>query len=96
MHETWTAYAGAVRTVEDLFGTERFSEMEQPLMGSEDMSYVLQEVPGAYVFVKRLLPGGLRQGARQPIRPARRSTTSWSPTPRPGWPRWPVVGWPTG
>lgn len=44
-------YALAVRTVEDLFGSGRFSEMTEPLMGSEDMSYVLQQVPGAFVFV---------------------------------------------
>lgn len=44
-------YDLAVRTVQDMFGAERYSVMTDPLMGSEDMSYVLQRVPGAYVFV---------------------------------------------
>jgi amidohydrolase len=37
--------------VRDLFGEERFALMEHPLMGSEDMSFVLERVPGAYFFV---------------------------------------------
>jgi amidohydrolase len=44
-------YARAVDTVGDMFGPERFSQMPNPLMGSEDFSYVLQQVPGAFVFV---------------------------------------------
>ena len=38
-------------TVRDLFGDERFTEMEFPETGSEDFSRVLNEVPGAYVFL---------------------------------------------
>jgi amidohydrolase len=46
-----TEYALAVETVADLFGEDRFSEMPHPEMGSEDMSFVMEKVPGAYVFV---------------------------------------------
>lgn len=55
------SYAGTVNddreyelgrdVVRDLFGDERFTPMPRPLMGSEDMSFVLQRVPGAYFFV---------------------------------------------
>jgi amidohydrolase len=44
-------YALAVETVVDLFGADRFSEMPRPEMGSEDMSFVMEKVPGAYLFV---------------------------------------------
>ncbi len=37
--------------VVDLFGAGRWTAMPHPEMGSEDMSYVLDEVPGAYLFV---------------------------------------------
>lgn len=35
----------------DLFGAERWAEMPHPELGSEDMSFVLNEVPGAYLFL---------------------------------------------
>ena len=35
----------------DLFGAERWAEMPHPELGSEDMSFVLDEVPGAYLFL---------------------------------------------
>lgn len=35
----------------EVFGTERVEEMEVPRMGSEDFSYVLQNVPGTFVFL---------------------------------------------
>jgi hippurate hydrolase len=38
-------------TVRDLFGAERFLPMPNPDPGSEDFSRVLNEVPGAYVFL---------------------------------------------
>lgn len=44
-------YALAVRAVEDLFGPERYSERPDPEMGSEDMSFVMEKVPGAYLFL---------------------------------------------
>jgi amidohydrolase len=44
-------YALAVATVADMFGEDRFSEMPRPEMGAEDMSFVMEKVPGAYVFL---------------------------------------------
>jgi amidohydrolase len=38
-------------TVRDLFGEQRYHLMENPLTGSEDFSRVLDEIPGAYVFL---------------------------------------------
>ncbi|MEV0644308.1 M20 family metallopeptidase [Phytomonospora sp. NPDC050363] len=38
-------------TVRDVFGPERFSELKDPMMGSEDFSRILERVPGAYVFL---------------------------------------------
>ncbi|HEX5770372.1 MAG TPA: M20 family metallopeptidase [Nocardioidaceae bacterium] len=44
-------YDLAVGVVADLFGADRYSEMPHPEMGSEDMSFVMERVPGAYLFV---------------------------------------------
>jgi amidohydrolase len=44
-------FAFAASTITDLFGADRFDEMPDPMSGSEDFSRVLQEVPGAYVFL---------------------------------------------
>lgn len=41
----------------DLIGPDDVAEMEAPIMGSEDFSYVLQRVPGAMVFLGACLPG---------------------------------------
>jgi amidohydrolase len=41
----------ARQVVTDLFGEDRWTLMPAPEMGSEDMSFVLEEVPGAYLFV---------------------------------------------
>jgi hippurate hydrolase len=38
-------------TVRDLFGAERFTELPNPMTGSEDFSRVLEAVPGAYLFL---------------------------------------------
>ncbi|HEY1571072.1 MAG TPA: M20 family metallopeptidase [Pseudonocardiaceae bacterium] len=38
-------------TVRDVFGDERFTLMDNPEAGSEDFSRVLNEVPGAYIFL---------------------------------------------
>ncbi len=46
---TEAAFAQGVAT--ELFGEERFEPAADPLMGSEDFSYVLDRVPGAYVFL---------------------------------------------
>lgn len=44
-------YAFARETIIDLFGADRYEHQRDPEAGSEDMSFVLQEVPGAYVNV---------------------------------------------
>ncbi|SEM34923.1 M20 metallopeptidase family protein [Nonomuraea pusilla] len=41
----------AGRTADELFGAGRYFVAPQPVMGSEDFSYVLEEVPGAFVFL---------------------------------------------
>lgn len=41
----------AARTSTALFGADRFENMPDPVSGSEDFSRVLNEVPGAYVFL---------------------------------------------
>ncbi len=46
-----TEYAVARKTAIDLFGADRYSEMPNPELGSEDMSFVFEQVPGAYLFV---------------------------------------------
>lgn len=43
--------AFAQQTATDLFGETRFELASDPLMGSEDFSYVLDQVPGSYVFL---------------------------------------------
>jgi amidohydrolase len=44
-------YGRAVGAVTDLFGPDRFTEMPEPELGSEDMSFVLDRVPGAYLLL---------------------------------------------
>ena len=44
-------YALAAEVTTGLFGAERFAERPLPEMGSEDMSFVMNEVPGAYFFL---------------------------------------------
>jgi amidohydrolase len=43
--------AFAERTVGELFGSQRFVRTPFPLTGSEDFSYVLDEVPGAFIML---------------------------------------------
>ncbi|MGW0804596.1 M20 metallopeptidase family protein [Nonomuraea sp. NPDC002799] len=47
--DTEAAFAG--RTADELFGPGRYIVTPQPVMGSEDFSYVLEEVPGAFIFL---------------------------------------------
>ncbi|RRS01779.1 M20 metallopeptidase family protein [Glycomyces terrestris] len=42
--------AFVAETVKDLFGEDRYAEMPEPVMGSEDFSRVLEAVPGSYMF----------------------------------------------
>ena len=44
-------------TIEDLFGPDRWTDMANPELGSEDMGFVLAEVPGAYVNLSSCPPG---------------------------------------
>ncbi|WP_341945919.1 M20 family metallopeptidase [Microbacterium sp. LWH11-1.2] len=41
----------AITVLRDLFGPSRVEELSAPWMASEDFSYVLREVPGAFVFL---------------------------------------------
>jgi amidohydrolase len=52
-----TAYETVQRTVGELFGENRFLRMPNPLAGAEDFSRVLQEVPGAMVFLGATIDG---------------------------------------
>ncbi len=45
-----------METITDLFGSDRYREWANPDPGGEDMSYVLQQVPGAYVMVSACPP----------------------------------------
>lgn len=45
------AYDFVAETIRDVFGEERFTEMADPITGSEDFSRVLERVPGAYLFL---------------------------------------------
>lgn len=44
------------RTVADLYGADRYVTMANPEPGSEDFSFVLNEVPGAFVFLSACPP----------------------------------------
>jgi amidohydrolase len=41
----------AERVITDLFGLERFTRQPHPDLGSEDFSYVLEQVPGAFIML---------------------------------------------
>ncbi|MDT0309335.1 M20 family metallopeptidase [Streptomyces sp. DSM 44917] len=49
--------AFAAETVREVHGRDRFAEMENPLLGAEDFSRVIAEVPGAMVFLGATPPG---------------------------------------
>ena len=57
-HEGFVRFAR--RVAGELLGAERWIEMRAPIMGAEDFSYLLQEVPGAMVFL------GVRPADRRP------------------------------
>jgi hippurate hydrolase len=50
-------YAFVADTIVSMFGADRYKEWQHPDPGGEDMSYVLQEVPGAYVMVSACRDG---------------------------------------
>jgi len=47
----------AEETIAALFGGQRFVAAQNPLTGSEDFSFVLQQVPGAFVMLGACTPG---------------------------------------
>jgi len=49
--------AFAQQTVTDLFGTGGFVPAPSPMTGAEDFSYVLEQVPGAFVMLGACPPG---------------------------------------
>jgi hippurate hydrolase len=55
------AFAGGC--IADLFGAGRATALRNPVPGAEDFSYVLQEVPGAFVFLGACPPGTDPEGA---------------------------------
>lgn len=50
-------FAFARQAVIDLFGEQRWTHQATPELGSEDMAYVLDEVPGAYLNVSACATG---------------------------------------
>jgi hippurate hydrolase len=53
--------AFVVDTARSLIGADKIAELPAPIMGAEDFSYVLQQVPGAMAFV------GARPEAQDPV-----------------------------
>lgn len=49
--------AFATATIADLFGADRATTPEHPVTGAEDFSFVLEQVPGAFVFLGACPPG---------------------------------------
>lgn len=45
------AFNLARQTIIDLFGAERFTEMANPMPGSEDFSFIAERVPSAFLFL---------------------------------------------
>ena len=62
-------------TAADLFGADRAATPAQPLTGAEDFSYVLKEVPGAFVNLGACPPAPTRRPRPPTTRRARCSTT---------------------
>lgn len=54
--------------IEELFGPSRFEELANPFMGSEDFSFVLDEIPGTYI-VLGARPEEFSEGAFYPHSP---------------------------
>lgn len=49
--------ATALGWLADEFGADRVTELDNPVMGSEDFSYVLEEVPGTFILLGALGEG---------------------------------------
>src|SRR6266702_1337433 len=65
----------------ELVGSERVRTLPDPVMGSEDFSYVLQRVPGAMGFL-----GGCPPGLDPERSAARRPSAGWCPVSIRVWP----------
>lgn len=52
-----TETSNVEKHVRELFGDERYTQMVNPLSGSEDFSRVLAAVPGSFVFLSAVQPG---------------------------------------
>lgn len=52
-----TETSNVEKHVRELFGDERYTQMANPLSGSEDFSRVLAAVPGSFVFLSAVQPG---------------------------------------
>lgn len=52
-----TEYAATEATIRELFGEERYLPLPKPIPASEDFSFVLNEVPGAFVYLCACPPG---------------------------------------
>jgi hippurate hydrolase len=52
-----TEMSFAEQTIAEVLGDDRFVTMPDPLTGSEDFSYVLEQVPGAFIMVGACAPG---------------------------------------
>ena len=74
-----TEYDRVVAAVRDLFGADRYTLMTDPELGSEDMSFVLQRVPGAYLNLSACANAD-HDAAPTTTRRGRPSTTRCSPT----------------
>ncbi|THJ66850.1 amidohydrolase [Arthrobacter echini] len=55
-HADQSAYL--LRTLTEVFGADRVIEVDDPLMGSEDFSYILEEIPGAF-YMLQATPQGI-------------------------------------
>jgi len=45
------------RVTKSMYGEQRYVTMEQPIPGGEDMASILEEIPGAFVFLGAAFPG---------------------------------------
>ena len=73
----------------------RRATLPDPIMGSEDFSRVLAEVPGAFVFLGACAGERPEHRAGQPLARAPGSTTACCRTRPCCWPSWPGASWAT-
>ena len=81
-------------TVTDLFGDERYRWMAKPEPGAEDFSFVLEQVPGAFLFLGACPAGTDPATAPHNHAPTPCSTTPCWPTARRSTPSSRSSAWP--